>query len=537
MPDFTALGQLHFLRPWWLLCIPVAIFCMAYLRRERDSIRKWAPIIAPHLARAMLVRGARGHSFNPVSVSTLLLMLGIIALAGPSWQRQPSPFVADKAVLVIALDLSGSMKQRDVQPSRLERARQKIEDLLKLRAGARTGLIVYAGSAHSVIPLTNDPDILRNFLAAVEPEMMPRAGKFAERALPIAGQMLRDSELPGTLLLVTDGVGPHTEQAYSDYFAQNDDQLLVLGIGRQAGDEGIGEKDIPLQRDALQSLAGATGGYYQDLSLDSRDVERLNRRVDTHLLDVEDSSRPWVDFGYYLIFPLALIYLLEFRKGWTLHWGLAAVIVLAAGTSPNTHADDRRFIDWWLTADQQGRYYFERGDYGAAAQRFEDTAWRGVAYYLDENFSAAVETFAQIETTEGLFNLANAWAQSQNYVYAVRSYDRLLAQAPGHPGANKNRAIVQAIIDEINRMSESQQGEPGEQSQQLGDEPLRAEGADRKEWGKKEIVQLSADEILADERIRELWLRQVQQNPSIFLSIKFLMQLQQEDADDSPSPD
>jgi Ca-activated chloride channel family protein len=534
MPDFTALGQLHFLRPWWLLGIPIGIACMVYLSRERDSIGKWAPIIAPHLARAMLVRGTRGHRLNPVSVSTIILLLGIIALAGPSWQRQPSPFVEDKAVLVITLDLSGSMKQRDVQPSRLERARQKIEDLIKLRAGARTGLIVYAGSAHSVIPLTNDPDILRNFLAAVEPDMMPRAGKFAERALPIADRMLRDSELPGTILVVADSIGPRTEQAYSDYFSQNDHQLLVLGIGRQAGDKGIGDKDIPLQREALKSLARAAGGYYQDLSLDTGDVERLNRRINQHLLNVEDSSRPWVDFGYYLLFPLAFIFLIGFRKGWTLHWGLAAVIVLAAGTSPNAHADDGRFIDLWLTPDQQGRYYFERGDYGTAAQRFQDTPWRGVAYYLDENFSAAAETFAQIESAEGLFNLANAWAQSQNYVYAVRAYDRLLALEPDHPGALKNRAIVQTIIDDINRMSESQQGEPGEQSKELGDEPLRAEGADKEEWGKKEIVQLSADEILADERIRELWLRQVQQDPSTFLSIKFLMQLQQEDADDSP---
>ncbi len=534
MPDLSQLAQLHFMRPWWLLGIPIIIVFFKFFKKERDPIDKWAPIIAPHLARAMLVGGGRGHWFNPSSVGTVMMIICLLALSGPTWERQPSPFVEDKAVLVIALDLSGSMNQSDVQPSRLERAKQKIEDLLKLRAGARTGLVVYAGSAHSVIPLTNDPDIVRNFLAAVVPEMMPRNGKFAEKALPIADRMLRDSEIPGTILVVADAIGPETEPAYREYFASNDNQLLVLGIGKAAGDEGLGDADIPLQRETLESLASATDGYYQDLSLDSSDIERINRRINNHLLNVEDSNRPWVDFGYYLLFPIALIYALWFRKGWTLQWGLALVLALGIGTSPNASAADKRFIDLWLTADQQGRYYFERGDYGTAAQRFQDIAWRGVAFYLDENFEAAGETFSQIETPEGLFNLANAWAQSQNYVYAVRTYDQLLELEPEYPGAQKNRDIVQGIIDDINRMSESQQSEPGSNSEELGDEPLRAEGAEKQEWGKKEVVQLSADEILADDSIRDMWLRQVQQDPSVFLSIKFMMQLEQGDTSETP---
>ena len=98
-------------------------------------------------------------------------------MAGPSWERRSSPFTEDEAALVIALDVSGSMDQEDVQPSRLERAKQKIHDLLKSRGGARTGLIVFAGTAHTVIPLSNDPEIIRNFLDAIETAIMPRPGK------------------------------------------------------------------------------------------------------------------------------------------------------------------------------------------------------------------------------------------------------------------------------------------------------------------------------------------------------------------------
>ncbi|MGI9285259.1 MAG: VWA domain-containing protein [Pseudomonadales bacterium] len=529
MFDLAQLSHLHFLRPWWLLGVPTILITLRYLSTVRDPLPKWSRIVAPHLIRAMLVRRDRTHWFNPVAVGHVLLLMGTLAVAGPTWERQPSPLVEDEAILVIALDLSSSMSQQDIQPSRLERAKQKIEDLLKLRAGARTGLIVYAGSAHSVIPLTNDADIVRNFLAAVVPEMMPRPGKFPERALSLADAMLSDSTVPGTLLVIADGSGPNSIDAFVKYFDGKSHQLIVLGIGSEetAGDSALDGGFIPLQRDTLKSLAKAGDGYYQQTTLDKVDIRRINRRVNNHLLDVEDDSRPWVDLGYYLIFPFALVFLLWFRKGWTLQWCLAGVLVAGVSWTPAASAEGLRFADLWLTPDQQGRYYFDKGDYNTAAQRFQDPAWRGISLYLDENFAAAAEAFVQIETAQGLYNLGNAWAQGQNYVYAVQAYTKVLQLEPEHSGAQKNRRIIQEIIDEINLMSESQVAEPGEQSKELGDAPLRSEGDQREEWGKREVEQFSADQILTDQRIQELWMKQIQQDPSRFLSVKFQMQLEQ----------
>ncbi len=144
----------------------------------------------------MLVRHGRASWFNPLTVSMLVVLLCILALTGPTWKQQPSPFTEDIAALVIVLDVSSSMEQSDVQPSRLERAKQKVQDLLALRPGGRVGLVVYAGSAHSVIPLTNDADVINNFLNAIVTEMMSRKGKFPEKALDIADAMFSDSTVP-----------------------------------------------------------------------------------------------------------------------------------------------------------------------------------------------------------------------------------------------------------------------------------------------------------------------------------------------------
>ncbi len=550
MFDIEQLSAFHFLRPWWLVGLVPLLLSMLYTRYIGEPTAEWQRTIAPHLLKALTVNGSRGHWFNPVNLCLLAMTIGMVALAGPSWERKASPFVEDEAVLVIALELSNSMNQPDVQPTRLERAKQKVMDLLALRAGARTGLIVYSGSAHRVIPLTNDPDIIYQFLSSVITEMMPRQGKFPEKVLPIADQMLKESQVPGTILFVADGVSPQTSSLFQDYFDSVQHQLLILGVGLQTLTDSDNRETLfegahlPLQTKELEQLVSVSGGNYQSLTLDKTDVERINRRVNNHLANVEDSNRPWVDAGYYLLFPFALVFLFWFRKGWTLHWCALLLFVNVATYSPvGMAAPDsegpsiydkvkQSFVNLWLTPDQQGRFAFEQGDYAAASKYFTDTAWKGIAFYYDENFTAAAELFSQIDTTDGLFNLANAQAQGQLYPNALKTYDRVLNGSPEHVGATKNKAFVQAIVDEINHMSESQQPEMGEAINELGDAPKRAEGADKQEAFDTPIKQYSAEQLLADQQLQDLWMRQIQQDPSRFLRVKFQMQLDQGDNND-----
>ena len=559
--DLLQFRDFHFLRPWWLLAFIPLISSMLFLKRLNDPVAQWSKTIAPHLLSALTIDGGSGRWVNPVNLSFLAIIIAVTAVSGPSWQRKPSPFVEDEAVLVIALDRSNTMNQTDVQPTRLQRAKQKIQDLMKLRGGARTGLVVYSGSAHSVIPLTNDPDILTKFLSAVNTEMMPKSGKFPEKILPLVDQLLRDSEVPGSVLLIGDGVGPNSVNAFKDYFDGVQHQLLVMGVGLEVLPESASSADqfptpqfggahLALQIDELKALARTVGGHYQNLSIDKADVRRINRLVNHHLSIVDDGNRPWVDVGYYLLYPFALVFLLWFRRGWTLHWCLAMVLLGAlqfpsadasasakpahnelqdsrntVEEAPLTSKSWRWFVDLWLTRDQQGRYYFQRGDYDIAAQRFRDPAWKGIAFYYQENFTAAIEMFTQIETADGLFNLANAQAQGQHYVLAVKSYQQLLKQTPLYPGAELNRARVQEIIDDINRLSESQQAEAGEASQELSDAPQRADGADQqKQRKRREIKQMSAEQVLSDQKMHDMWMRQIQQDPSRFLRVKFQMQ-------------
>ena len=410
---------------------------------------------------------------------------------------------------------------------------------------ARRSNDVLSGTAHSVIPLTNDPDVINNFLNAIVTEMMPRKGKFPEKALPIAEKMLAKSSVPGTVLMIGDGISPKTREKFDEYFSSQNHQLLVLGIGNDSTEASEDETGlIPLESAALKKLARDNAGYYQDLTLDKADVKSLTRRINNYFVIVDDGTRPWVDSGYFLLYPIALITLLWFRIGWTLHWCITMALVSGLTSSPRVLADESsitaliqeqrlasHFMALWLTPDQQGRYYIDKGDYKAAAATFESIAWRGIAYYRDENFKAAAEMFSRIETVQGYFNLANALAHGRNYLLAVKTYNKVLELDPENESARKNRDRLQDIIDEINLLSASQRAEEGDSSRTLGeDEPQTADGAERQVFTTREVQQLTAEELLLDEQINELWMRQVQKDPSRFLSVKFYMQLQHQDS-------
>lgn len=265
----------------------------------------------------LTVEGNNTRWLSPQKMSVVIATLLVIALAGPTWKQQPSPFTQNNAALVIALDVSDSMLQQDIQPSRLLRAKQKILQLLKERGDTHTALLAFAGSAHTVMPLTNDREMIRHFLDVLAPNIMPVDGKIPQNVLPIADKLMSSTGVPGTLLLISDGATTESTKQFSEYFSNHPHQLLVWGIGQE---EPINTEVIPLQRNNLLTLARESDGRYIDMTQDSDDAIKVNRYVENNLVIVEDESRPWLDAGYFLVFIIALLYLFWFRKGWTLKW-------------------------------------------------------------------------------------------------------------------------------------------------------------------------------------------------------------------------
>jgi len=185
----------------------------------------------------------------------------------------------------------------------------------------------------------------------------------------------------------------------------------------------------------------------------------------------------------------------------------------------------QQFADFWLTRDQQGQLLFNLGHYQQASNTFKSTQWQAYSSYGAEQYKNAVNLYGQFTGVESQIAKANALAHGREYLSARNLYQQILTNDPQNLAANTNINIVQAIIDEVNRLSASQAQEDGESIKELGDEPQTGDGAEREVAPKEqEIEQLSAEQLLLDPSLNEMWLRQVQKNPAYFLSQKFYMQ-------------
>ncbi|MDT8321409.1 MAG: VWA domain-containing protein, partial [Xanthomonadales bacterium] len=173
----SGLEALHFIRPAWLALLPLVVLLPWWWQRSRRPAGDWARVCDPHLLRWLSVQQASETSrrFGPWLAGAALL-LTILALAGPSWQKIPDNAYSARDARVIALDLSRSMLAQDLRPDRLTRVRFALVDLLKSTREGQVGMVSFAGDAYVVSPLTRDMNTVGNLLPALQPDIMPVRG-------------------------------------------------------------------------------------------------------------------------------------------------------------------------------------------------------------------------------------------------------------------------------------------------------------------------------------------------------------------------
>lgn len=540
MLDMGQFANFHFIRPQWLLMLVPTLLLFWLLRRKQSVTEQWEIFISPHLLKHLIVGTEQKRRLRPVNLLIPVLILASLALSGPTWIQEPLPFTEDEAPLIIALDLSLEMNAVDIQPSRLERAKQKVRDLLAERIGARTALLAYAGSAHMILPLTDDPQILEMYMASLTPDIMPERGKNAAEALTLAEEMLSQEITPGTVLFLTNAIDSEHIPAFVDHNEESQNAVMVLGIGTtQGGPIPIGGNRVltdaegnrvisTMDREGFENLSQEADIYVTSITVDDSDVRRLNGRIKRHLTEVlsEDENVQWSDFGYFLLFPIAFLSLFWFRRGWTVQWLSGFLLVVFLFSPMPAEAQEFRFVDLWLTADQQGRQLFEKGDYAEAASRFEDPLWKGIAYYYNKDYESAIQQFSRLETAESYFNLGNAYVHIEAYTQAAESYEDALKLNPEYAEAKHNLRLVLEMLERIAKEKEKDKDQRTQPGSQLGaDEIKMADPEDQKkrEETEGEPIELQ-QEMFSDEQLNEMWMRRVQTSPADFLRNKFAYQ-------------
>jgi len=481
------------LRPealWLILTVlPATWLVMKKARATGDWSRVIDAELLPHLLKDGVTKQARrNHWLVPVGLS-----IAILGIAGPSFEKIDVPVFQRADALVIVLDLSASMSAADIQPSRVQRARQKIMDILSRRTEGVTGLVVYAGDAHVVAPLTDDQRTIENLLPALDPAIMPLPGSNPEAALEAATGLLAAGGLAsGRLLLITDGMPGFDADAIAPVLQIANAELAVLAVGTVAGapipraDGGFlraddGEIVIPALNSAeLQNIASRLGGRYAEVALDSRDIDYLLIETafdDQGEVQLDRKTDTWLDQGNWIALLLALGLLPLFRRG-------ALSVLLTAPLLWSAPAEAQLAQNLWQTPDQQGAQAAAEGNHEKAAALFENRDWRGVSQYKAGQWTEATKSFEANNTANSWYNRGNSLAQAGQYENAIAAYDQSLNLEPDQADALKNRDIVRQLLEQQNQESEQDQqsqnesGNQEQQSDQQNDQSGDSEASD-----------------------------------------------------------
>lgn len=479
----------HFLRPWLLLLV-IPLFVLLYkLKQAAGSLVSWQKVCDPVLFEYLKVGVDTKVSQSSFIGMGLVILLVVTALAGPVWKQLPQPMFSQQSAVVVLLDLSKSMDAEDIKPSRLIRAKQKLTDLLKLRKEGQTALVVFAGSAFVVTPLSDDQETVLAQLQSLTTDIMPQQGGDIDAGMLKALALFKQAQVQhGVVITLTDS--ERFSSSVVNELVQAGHSLNVIGVGTTSGapitkaaggfvtDRSGNIVITQLDESRLRDLASLGQGFYRKLTLDDSDLRIVLSSTNQDMWQDQNkatsqTSDQWFEEGPWLLLLVLPLVLMGFRRG------VLVVMLCAFVQTPDAHAGI--WSDLWLTKQQQGEQFIAEQKYEQAAQTFDHPAWQAAAAYKQGDYETARQTLENIKqpNSEDMYNQGNSLAQLGELDKAIAAYDKVLKQNPNHQDALANKVLLEKLKQQQQDkkdQNQDDQNEEGEQSKQDSEKSKQQQG-------------------------------------------------------------
>lgn len=422
--------ELVVLRPWaFVFILPAVLYCFFNHR----PVRAWIGVIDARLLPVLSVRAGSRFRKNAAFVLSFTAALCVVcALAGVCLKRTDTPLYHPKSPAVIVLDMSLSMKARDVEPNRFSRAVFKVYDLLDELRGVPTALIVFTDEPYPLISATTQKEAVEAILPLLNFSLMPSQGSRTDRALDQAVKAIEQTGAAyGDIFLVTDGGDDvfDIQDAALDIVrraVKKGTRLFVLGVGTPAGavlpaEDGRNILDAlgnpvmhRLREDFLRRLAVAGNGEYARVRSDGDDVKSLMRAKNVQAgrkSDLTDTKRE-ADAGYLFLLPVVALFPFVFRRG------LFPVLLMLWATP----AAAASFQELFLSPSAAAAYFLNRGEQVKAVEIAEKS----------DDFTA-------------LYNTGTRLISLQNFAAAQMLLEKAVLKRPDDENAQINLEIAKRL--------------------------------------------------------------------------------------------
>lgn len=426
--------ELYVLRPWaFVFFIPAVLFCFFRLR----AVKAWLGIIDDHLLDPLLVRVCvRFKEALKIGLMGLICLSVLCALAGVGFVRRSQNLYFPKSPAVIVLDMSLSMKVKDVSPNRFSRAVFKTYDLLRELTGIPTALIVFTDEPYQLVPTTTEKKAIEDLLPLLNFNLLPSQGSRLDRSIEEALRTIKESGADfGDIFLITDGADEVYELQEKTVelvraASEKGTRLFILGVGTPKGGPLFEKEEIPmldglgnpvihrLKEGWLKMLAGQGKGSYVRVQTDGSDVAALIKAQKSFLIAGEKSSltdtKSPADEGFWFLILPVLFFPFLFRQG-------RLLIVLFVLARPfDVRAAD--VAELFLSPS-------------AAAMRFLNVG----------NQSKAVEIAEKSNDFTALYNIGTQLIFLQNYPKAQELLEKAVQVRPEDENAQINLEIVRRL--------------------------------------------------------------------------------------------
>jgi Ca-activated chloride channel family protein len=469
--SFGDLGML-----WLVWTVPVLfVFCYWGIRRRTRILSRFSSLRG---LDAIAPDACASRRWIKAGLMLAVFALLVFCLAGPRYGYHWRKIERKGVDLIVAIDCSRSMMASDIKPTRLERAKREVMDLLDLLHGDRVGLVAFSGTAFLQCPLTLDYRAYHLFLGALKPGFMPVGGTDLSAAVRTSlAAFPRHDAADKAIILITDG-GATTggdPMAAARAARAAHVRLFCIGVGRPGGvpipAKGGGfitnkAGDIVLTRldgSLLKRMAVVTGGSYVRSVAGGMDLEDIyfkhirkemrSATVSQTKEKVHEERFQWFLALAVLILAIELLVPLGRKKG-----TLALVLMIVVGMTSAAHAADPK------AAVRKAEKAYSAGAYQKAVTHFIDAQLydpdsaeisydMGNAQYRTGDFKAALDSYRQALSSKdpalrekAHYNMGNALFRLGRYRKALDSYAAALKIDPKDRQTEENMQYVKRVM-------------------------------------------------------------------------------------------
>ena len=489
--------------------IPVFFLLILYGMKTRQTIlNRFAS--SRSLAAIVPETGAKRRWIKAGLILCSLLFI-CVALSGPQYGYKWQTIEQKGVDIIVAIDLSRSMLATDIQPTRLDRAKREIYDLLTMLQGDRMGLVAFAGTAFLQCPLTLDYEAFNIFLNSLTPDSMPVGGTDISGAIATSLSAFDPkANSQKAVILITDG--ENTGKADPIESAENarkaDVKLFCIGVGSDQGvpipaETGGIKKDrsgniilARLDEETLKKMAVLTGGAYVrsvagNMDLDVIYTTEIREKMEASTLST-DKKQIWED-RFQWVLALAVI-------------ALAAELLIPAVRQKSAILSMTFLLIWSVPVHagnplREGIDAYNQGAYDKALKLFIDAQLDhpdspdilyniGNAYYHTGDFESAAKSYKEALKAENkllrqkaYYNLGNADFRKKRYEDAVKNYEEALKLNPDDVQAGQNLEYVKQVMEQVKDQQNQQQ--PGDKDKNKEDSESKDPSQEGQEPEKK----------------------------------------------------